>query len=99
MAAAPPSRSVLSLRQASFAQHGRSSVPVLLELDLLRGEIVLIEVADEEAAAALVDLCLGLADPELGEVSFLGVEWRTLAVHQRLDCRQRIGVVGETRVW
>jgi phospholipid/cholesterol/gamma-HCH transport system ATP-binding protein len=99
MPAPAPSRSVLSLRQASFAEHGQSSVPALLELELLRGETVLIEVADEEAAAALVDLCLGLADPAAGEVSFLGVEWRTLAVRQRLNSRQRIGIVGETRVW
>jgi phospholipid/cholesterol/gamma-HCH transport system ATP-binding protein len=71
----------------------------LLDLEVRRGEIVLLEVTDEEAATALVDLCLGLADPDSGEVAFLGVTWRGLTERERLDRRRMIGVVGETRVW
>jgi len=99
MAIAASGRSVLSLQGAAFAEHRRSAVPALLDLDLARSEIVIVEAADEEAAASLVDLCLGLDDPRAGRVAFLGAEWRGMSMYDRLDLRRQIGIVGRTRVW
>ena len=99
MAIAPRARSVLSLRGVTFSERHRSAAPALLELELARGEAVLVEVADGADRSSLIDLCLGLADPLDGEVAFLGEAWRRLAPRERLGRRRRVGMVGSVEVW
>lgn len=70
-----------------------------LDFDLSHGEVAIIRVDDEEDAAALVDLCTGLALPASGHVRFLGVDWRTRTPRERLQRRRRIGAVVQTEVW
>ena len=100
MAAASSTPAVLSLQQASFAaEHRRSAAAAHLDLELQRGETALIEVPDDDVAAALVDLCFGRSDPEAGAVAFMGVDWRALPERERLGRRRRISLVGGTGVW
>jgi phospholipid/cholesterol/gamma-HCH transport system ATP-binding protein len=100
MAMAPHStRPVLSLQGVTLAERQLSATTALLDLDLSRGEVALVQVDDEADALALVDLCVGLTDPGAGHVHFLGVDWRTRNPRQRLRRRRRIGSVMQTHVW
>src|SRR5215475_15295169 len=94
-----PARTVLSLEAAALTERAMSSMPAQLDLDLRRGEIGVIHVDDESEAAAMVDLCVGLAVPASGRVRFLGVDWATRTRPQRLHRRRRIGFVAQTEVW
>jgi phospholipid/cholesterol/gamma-HCH transport system ATP-binding protein len=100
MATAPrANRSVLSLQGVAMAERQLSAAAVHLDLDLPHGEVALVQVDDEADALALVDLCVGLADPSVGHVRFLGVDWRTRNPRERLSRRRRIGAVMRTQVW
>ena len=96
---ARPLRSVLSLQGVTPTERQFSARPTSLDLELPRGEVALVQVDDEADALALVDLCVGLTDPDTGHVHFLGVDWRTHNPRQRLRRRRRIGAVMQTQVW
>lgn len=99
MAIAPRARSTLSLQSVAFSERHSIAAPARLDLELARGEMVLVEVDDGDDGSSLVDLCLGLVDPRDGEVVFLGEAWHRLAPRERLSRRRRVGVVGEIEVW
>jgi|EndMetStandDraft_7_1072992.scaffolds.fasta_scaffold317433_2 phospholipid/cholesterol/gamma-HCH transport system ATP-binding protein len=100
MATAPRStRPVLTLQDVILSERQLSAATALLDLDLSRGEVALVQVDDEADALALVDLCVGLTDPGAGHVRFLGVDWRTRNPRERLRRRRRIGAVMQTNVW
>jgi phospholipid/cholesterol/gamma-HCH transport system ATP-binding protein len=61
--------------------------------------VALLQVDDDADAAALVDLCVGLADPGAGKVRFLGVDWTTRSPRERLTRRRRIGAIVQAAVW
>jgi len=90
---------VLSLRQAAFFERRVAAVPVALDLELGRGQLALVEVEDEIDAGALADLCVGLTFATLGEVLFLGHDWRAQTYRENLDRRGRIGSVVQSQVW
>jgi phospholipid/cholesterol/gamma-HCH transport system ATP-binding protein len=92
-------RSVLALEGAVLPERSFSAMPAPLDLDLRRGEVALVHVDDDRDAAAMVDLCVGLAVPAGGQVRFLGVDWRMGTRPQRLHRRRRIGLVAQTGVW
>jgi len=97
--ALPTARSVLSLQGVTLAERQFSTRPTLLDLELPRGAVALVQVDDETDATALVDLCVGLADPGAGNVRFLGVDWTTRTPRERLNRRRLIGAVVQTDVW
>ena len=97
--ALPVSRSVLSLQGVIPAERQFSATPTRLDLELPRGAVALLQVDDEADATALVDLCVGLADPGAGRVRFLGVDWTTRNPRERLTRRRRIGAIVHTDVW
>jgi ABC-type polar amino acid transport system ATPase subunit len=97
--AARPGRSVLSLQGVALGERQVSADTARLDLELPHGEVAVIQVEDDHDAAMLVDLCLGLADPGAGQVFFLGVDWATQTLHERLHRRRRIGAVVQTDVW
>jgi phospholipid/cholesterol/gamma-HCH transport system ATP-binding protein len=94
-----PSRTVLSLHGVTLPERHTSSSPAKLDLELPRRTVALIQVDDETDAAAMVDLCLGLHDPQAGHVRFLGVDWTTRTPRERLSRRRRIGAVVQADVW
>ena len=91
--------SVLSLRQAAFFERRLAARPVAVDLELGRGQLALVEVGDEADAMALVDLCVGLTPATLGEVLFLGRDWRAETYRENLARRGRIGSVVQSQVW
>jgi phospholipid/cholesterol/gamma-HCH transport system ATP-binding protein len=97
--ALPVARSVLSLQGVTLAERQSSAMPARLDLELPRGAVVLVQVDDETDATALVDLCMGLADPAAGNVRFLGIDWTTSTPRERLARRRRIGAVVQADVW
>jgi phospholipid/cholesterol/gamma-HCH transport system ATP-binding protein len=97
--ALPVSRSVLSLQGVIPAERRLSATPTRLDLELPRGAVALLQVDDEADATALVDLCVGLADPGAGHVRFLGVDWTTRNARERLTRRRRIGAIVQAGVW
>ncbi len=97
--ALPVSRSVLSLQGVIPAERRLSATPTRLDLELPRGAVALLQVDDEADATALVDLCVGLADPGAGRVRFLGVDWTTRNPRERLTRRRRIGAIVQAGVW
>jgi phospholipid/cholesterol/gamma-HCH transport system ATP-binding protein len=97
--ALPLSRSVLSLQGVIPAERRLSATPTRLDLELPRGAVALLQVDDDADAAALVDLCVGLADPGAGKVRFLGVDWTTRSPRERLTRRRRFGAIGQAAVW
>jgi phospholipid/cholesterol/gamma-HCH transport system ATP-binding protein len=97
--ALPVSRSVLSLQGVIAAERRLSATPTRLDLELPRGAVALLQVDDEADATALVDLCVGLADPGAGHVRFLGVDWTTRNPRERLTRRRRIGAIVQAGVW
>jgi phospholipid/cholesterol/gamma-HCH transport system ATP-binding protein len=82
-----------------LAERQFSSRPTHLDLNLVQGESAMIHVDDDSDASALVDLCLGLADPSDGSVRFGGVDWTTRTPRERFNRRRRIGAVVQTDVW
>jgi phospholipid/cholesterol/gamma-HCH transport system ATP-binding protein len=90
---------VLTLEAAALTERSISGSPAHIDLDLRRGEVGIIHVDDDNEAAAMVDLCVGLAVPASGRVRFLGVDWATRTRPQRLHRRRRVGVVAHTDVW
>jgi phospholipid/cholesterol/gamma-HCH transport system ATP-binding protein len=94
-----PSRTVLSMHSVTLPERQFSSTPIVLDLELPRRSVTLIQVDDETDASALVDLCLGMADPSSGHVRFLGVDWATRTPRERMFRRRRIGAVMQTDVW
>jgi phospholipid/cholesterol/gamma-HCH transport system ATP-binding protein len=96
---ARPLRSVLSLQGVTPVQRHFAAMPTSLDLELSRGTVALVQVDDEGDAGALVDLCVGLIDPDAGEVRFRGVDWTTRTPRERLTRRRRIGAIVHTDVW
>jgi phospholipid/cholesterol/gamma-HCH transport system ATP-binding protein len=94
-----PNRTVLAFEAAALSERALSSSPAHIDLDLRRGEIGIIHVDDDSEAAAMLDLCVGLAAPANGRVRFMGVDWATRSRPQRLHRRRRLGVVAQTDVW
>jgi phospholipid/cholesterol/gamma-HCH transport system ATP-binding protein len=94
-----PSRLVLSLQGVPLAERHTSSALTRLDLDLPRGNVILLQVDDEADASELVDLCAGLADPHAGRVHFLGVDWTTRTPSERMHRRRRIGAVIQSDAW
>jgi phospholipid/cholesterol/gamma-HCH transport system ATP-binding protein len=94
-----PSRTVLSMHGVALPERQFSSSPTRLDLELPRRSVAFIQVDDDSDASALVDLCLGMADPTAGHVRFLGVDWATRTPRERMFRRRRIGAVMQTDVW
>jgi phospholipid/cholesterol/gamma-HCH transport system ATP-binding protein len=94
-----PSRLVLSLQGVTLAERRFSTTPTKLDLELPRRSVTLVQVDDETDASALVDLCVGLADPHTGNVRFLGIDWTSRTPRERMHRRRRIGAVLQTDVW
>lgn len=92
-------RSVLSLQGVILAERQFSTKQTRLDLELPRGSAAIVQVDDESDAAALVDLCVGIAPPAEGRIRFLGVDWQARSSHERLARRRRIGTVVQTHVW
>ena len=94
-----PSRTVLSLHGVALPERQFSSSPIRLDLELPRRSAALLQVDDETDAEALVDICLGMADPVGGQVRFLGVDWASRTPRERMTRRRRIGAVVQSDVW
>lgn len=92
-------RSVLSMHGVTLTERQFTTRPTTLELDLVQGEVALIQVDDEGDASTLLDLCLGLVDPIGGQVRFLGIDWAAHTPRERFGRRRRIGAVVQTDVW
>lgn len=99
MARQPTRGAVLSLQRVAMVRQNMSAVPAYLDLELARGQVAFIEVADEDEARLLIDLCLGVSDPDSGQAFFLGTSWQTLNYPDRLSRRRRVGSVVQTDVW
>jgi phospholipid/cholesterol/gamma-HCH transport system ATP-binding protein len=91
--------SVLSLDEVVPAEWRSSATSPRLDLTLGRSEVALVEMADEDDAELLVDLCLGLAGPLHGEVHFLGEAWQQCSYREALSRRGRIGCLVGAQVW
>jgi len=94
-----PTRSVLSLQGITLGDHQFSGSLGKIDLELPRRGVSLIQVDDEADAATLLDVCLGISNPRVGRVSFLGVDWMTRTPAERMHRRRRVGAVVQTGVW
>lgn len=94
-----PSRSVLSLQGVTLAGPHLSGSLGRIDLEVRRRGVSLIEVDNETDASALLDVCLGISDPRVGQVRFLGVDWLSRTPAERMHRRRRIGAVVQTSVW
>ena len=94
-----PSRSVVSLQGVTLGEHRLFGSLGKIDLELPRRGAALVQVDDEADAVALLDVCLGISDPHVGRVHFLGVDWTTRTPAERMHRRRRIGAVVRTEVW
>jgi phospholipid/cholesterol/gamma-HCH transport system ATP-binding protein len=92
---ASPHASVLSLQGVSL--QGRHAGA--LDFDLAHREVALVELDDESDAAGFIDICLGLVEPQRGEVHCLGRPWRGQSYHEMLAHRRLIGTLAGAQVW
>lgn len=90
-----PQTSVLSLHGVSL--QGRHAGA--LDFDLAHREVALVELGDESDAADVIDICLGLVEPPLGDVHCLGRPWRGLSYREMLAHRRLIGTLAGAHVW
>lgn len=88
-----PDSTILSLHGVSFA--GRHA----LDFKLGHREVALVEIDDDGDADAFVDLCLGLVEPQRGEVRCLGLSWREQGYREALAHRSRIGTLVGAQTW
>lgn len=91
--------SVLSLQGVALAGRRVATSQAAFSLDLARGDVAIVQAEDAGDAMSLVNLCLGLADPTIGFARFLGVDWTTRSLSERLRRRRRIGAVLQAEVW
>jgi len=96
---ASPQSSVLSLRGVALAGYQRSDSAGMVDFDLARRELAVVEMDEDRDAGAFVDLCLGLVAPPSGEVHCLGRSWHTESYHDMLAHRRRIGTLVGSQVW
>lgn len=92
---ASPQASVLSLHGVPFG--GRHAA--LLDFDLAHREVALVELGEESDAEAVIDICLGLAEPLRGDVHCLGRPWRGQSYRAMLGRRRLIGTLSDARAW
>lgn len=92
---ASPRASVLSLHGVSLP--GRHAGA--LDFDLGHREVALVELDDENEAAGIIDLCLGLVEPRRGEVHCLGRPWLGQSYRQMLAHRRLIGTLVGAQLW
>jgi phospholipid/cholesterol/gamma-HCH transport system ATP-binding protein len=92
---ASPQASVLSLHGVSL--QGRHAGA--LDFDLAHREVALIEVGDESDVASVIDICLGLVEPQRGEVHCLGRPWHGQGYREMLARRSLIGTLVGTQIW
>ncbi len=94
-AAAP----VLSLHGVALGRRRAAARAGLIDLELARGQVAIVEVDSDDDASFLVDVCVGLAEPPAGAARYFDRDWRELSFRARLAARGRIGTVVLTQVW
>lgn len=91
--------SVLSLRGVSLAGRRGSPSARAFDFDLGHRELALVEYDDDGDATHFVDVCLGLSEPEDGEVHCLGHRWAGQGYRAMLAQRSRIGTLVGSQAW
>lgn len=91
--------SVLSLRGVSLAGRRGSASARPFDFDLGHRQLALVEYDDDGDGVHFVDVCLGLSDPEDGEVYCLGRRWADQGYHALLAQRSRIGTLVGSQAW
>ncbi|HTU54036.1 MAG TPA: ABC transporter ATP-binding protein [Acetobacteraceae bacterium] len=95
----PDAAPVLQLLSAEPARGAADLPPIPLTLELLPGDLALIEVRSPAWAAEFADLCSGLTKLARGSVRFLGRDWASLPEMQASALRGRIGRVPGAGAW
>src|SRR4051794_35930081 len=88
----PANQPVLHLADLRLSMPGELP-SAKIDLSLMPGEVVLVEVRDRRRAAWLADLCCGLVPVLEGAVRFLGRDWTRMPDHYAAALRGRIGRV------
>lgn len=90
---------VLSISEAEPAPRATDMPEIPFALDLLPGELALIEARNPVWAAEFADLCSGLIPLARGSVRFLGHDWAALPDVRAAALRGRIGRVHGFGAW
>src|SRR4051812_25681244 len=94
-----PQTSALSLQGVSLAARRGAAPAVALDFELSHRELALVEIDSEGDTMGFVDVCLGLTQPQRGEVRCLGRTWSAQTYHEMLAHRGRIGTLVDTQAW
>jgi len=95
---ASPQSSVLSLQGVLLATRRGEAPAAALDFELAHREVALLEI-DNDDMAGFIDLCLGLDQPQHGEVWCLGQSWRAQSYRETLTHRSRIGALVGSEAW
>lgn len=96
MSDATPVLEILGVRPHAAAGHLSS---LLLDLRVMAGQCIVIEVHDLTLAAEFADLCCGVLPPLDGHVRFLGHDWSAVSHEQAAAMRGRIGRTYGANSW
>ena len=96
MSDATPVLEMVGVRPHAATGHLSS---LLLDLRVMAGQCIAIEVHDATLTAEFVDLCCGLLLPLEGQVRFLGHDWSEVSHEQAAAMRGRIGRTYGANSW
>jgi phospholipid/cholesterol/gamma-HCH transport system ATP-binding protein len=96
---ASPQTSVLSLQGVALASRHGAAPPAVLDFELGHREAALLELDGDSETIRFVDLCLGLEQPQRGDIWCLGRAWRGQSYREMLKHRSRIGTLVGSLVW
>lgn len=94
-----PTQPVLDLDHAVAAESPDEVSAPALSLQLMPGDLALIEARSASIAAWLADLCSGLVPLSQGTARFLGHQWAALPADYAAALRGRIGRVFANGAW
>jgi ABC-type transporter Mla maintaining outer membrane lipid asymmetry ATPase subunit MlaF len=91
---------VLEYRGVHYSAVAAHITPVVGATFMLRsGELMAVRMDSEVEHAPILDLCLGLAEPQSGAILVAGTGWRDMDAFEEAAARGRMGCVFETPGW
>jgi ABC-type ATPase involved in cell division len=91
--------SILEIDAARSRRLVGTAAGAMLDLQVVPGDLILIDARDAELGRNFADLCCGLLTPDAGKVAFLGRPWTSLPHHYADALRGRIGRVFAGNSW
>jgi ABC-type ATPase involved in cell division len=87
-----------NVQTAGDGRH-RSACASGITFEACAGDVILVHADQESEDLPLLDLAIGLMEPDAGHIRFCGEDWASMAYAKQLGSRHRIGTLAKEQVW